>query len=48
MQVEELRTLRAYKRSPGLSNSAWYKGFLVSRMAGTADEIRTAMPEYPL
>jgi len=29
--------LRAYKRSPALSNSTWYKGFLVSHMAGSAD-----------
>ncbi|HEX8893881.1 MAG TPA: cupin domain-containing protein [Terriglobales bacterium] len=28
---------RAYKRSPALSNSTWYKGILVSQMAGTAD-----------
>jgi mannose-6-phosphate isomerase-like protein (cupin superfamily) len=33
----ELSTPRAYKRSPGLSNSTWYKGLLVSQMAGTAD-----------
>ena len=30
-------TLRAYKRSPALSNSTWYKGILCSQMAGTAD-----------
>ena len=28
---------RAYKRSPALANSTWYKGILVSQMAGTAD-----------
>ena len=28
---------RAYKRSPALANSTWYKGILVSEMAGTAD-----------
>ena len=27
----------AYKRSPALSNSTWYKGILSSLMAGTAD-----------
>jgi len=30
-------TLRAYKRSPALINSTWYKGMLHSQMAGTAD-----------
>ena len=30
-------TLRAYKRSPALANSTWYKGMLHSQMAGTAD-----------
>jgi len=34
---KQLSTLRAYKRSPGLSNSTWYKGILVSQMAGTVD-----------
>ena len=33
----QLPTPRAYKRSPGLTNSTWYKGILVSQMAGTAD-----------
>lgn len=37
MEVQQLSTLRAYKRSPALSNSTWYKGILVSQMAGTAD-----------
>ena len=32
-----MSTLRAYKRSPALSNSTWYKGVLVSEMAGSAD-----------
>ena len=31
------RPRRAYKRSPALANSTWYKGILVSQMAGTAD-----------
>jgi quercetin dioxygenase-like cupin family protein len=31
------RTLKTYKRSPALGNSTWYKGILVSQMAGTAD-----------
>jgi mannose-6-phosphate isomerase-like protein (cupin superfamily) len=34
---QQVNTLRAYKRSPALSNSTWYKGMLVSQMAGTAD-----------
>jgi quercetin dioxygenase-like cupin family protein len=29
--------LRAYKRSPELSNSRWYKGFLYSVLAGSSD-----------
>ena len=32
-----MSTLRAYKRSPALTNSTWYKGILVSQMAGAAD-----------
>src|SRR6516225_2024441 len=32
-----MSVLRAYKRSPALTNSTWYKGILVSQMAGTAD-----------
>ncbi|MBR0692189.1 cupin domain-containing protein [Bradyrhizobium lablabi] len=28
---------RAYKRAPALSNSTWYKGILISQLAGTAD-----------
>jgi mannose-6-phosphate isomerase-like protein (cupin superfamily) len=37
MQVEELSTVRAYKRSPALSNSPCYKGILFSHMAGNTD-----------
>jgi mannose-6-phosphate isomerase-like protein (cupin superfamily) len=37
MEGQQLSTPRAYKRSPALSNSTWYKGILVSQMAGTAD-----------
>jgi quercetin dioxygenase-like cupin family protein len=37
MEVQQLSTLRAYKRSPAVSNSSWYKGILISLMAGTAD-----------
>jgi mannose-6-phosphate isomerase-like protein (cupin superfamily) len=33
----EGRPMRAYKRSPALPNSTWYKGILCSHMAGTAD-----------
>jgi len=36
-EVASFKTLRAYKRSPQLSNSRWYKGLLLSRMAGPAD-----------
>jgi hypothetical protein len=32
-----MSTLRAYKRSPALTNSTWYKGILVSQEAATAD-----------
>ena len=32
-----MSTPRAYKRSPAPSNSTWYKGMLVSQMAGAAD-----------
>ena len=37
METQKLGILKAYKRSPGLSNSTWYKGILVSQLAGTAD-----------
>jgi mannose-6-phosphate isomerase-like protein (cupin superfamily) len=33
----QLSAPRAYKRSPALTNSTWYKGNLVSQMAGPAD-----------
>ena len=36
-EEQHVSTLRAYKRSPALSNSTWYKGMLVSHMAGTAE-----------
>lgn len=29
--------MQAYKRSPALANSTWYKGILVSQLAGGAD-----------
>ena len=32
-----MNTLKAYKRTPDLSNSTWYKGILNSKMAGTED-----------
>jgi len=35
-----MSTPRAYKRSPELANSTWYKGILVSQMAGPADNNR--------
>ena len=34
---QPLSTPKAYKRSPALSNSRWYKGILLSQMAGTTD-----------
>src|SRR6266700_7807223 len=37
MEEQPLSPMRPYKRSPELSNSTWYKGILVSQMAGTAD-----------
>ena len=37
MKGQQLSTLRAYKRSPAFTNSTWYKGILVSQMAGTPD-----------
>jgi hypothetical protein len=32
-----LKTPTAYKRSPSLDNSTWYRGILVSQLAGGAD-----------
>jgi quercetin dioxygenase-like cupin family protein len=37
MQGQQSETLKAYKRSPELSNSTWYKGILTSHMAGSLD-----------
>ncbi len=37
MEGQQLSTPRACKRSPALTNSTWYKGILVSHMAGTTD-----------
>ena len=37
MKGQELTALAAYKRTPALDNSTWYKGILVSQMAGTSD-----------
>ena len=37
MAVQQLSTLKAYKRSPALTNSTWYKGILVSQMARPSD-----------
>lgn len=33
----QLLAPKAYKRSPALANSSWYKGMLLSRLAGPAD-----------
>lgn len=32
-----MNTLKAYKSSPTLENSTWYKGILVSQLAGGSD-----------
>jgi quercetin dioxygenase-like cupin family protein len=32
-----LKTMQAYKRFPALENSTWYKGILVSQLAGGSD-----------
>ena len=37
MKGHELNALAAYKRTPALNNSTWYKGILVSQMAGLSD-----------
>jgi quercetin dioxygenase-like cupin family protein len=34
---QQLSKPKAYKRSPALTNSTWYKGMIHSQMAGTAD-----------
>jgi len=36
-KLGELTALTAYKRTPALDNSTWYKGILVSQMAGMSD-----------
>ena len=33
----ELQTMQAYKRSPSLDNSTWYKGLLISQLAGGSE-----------
>jgi quercetin dioxygenase-like cupin family protein len=35
--ITQLTTPKAYKRSPSLENSTWYKGLLISQLAGEAD-----------
>lgn len=35
-----MSTPKAYKRSPALANSKWYKGILTSKMAGASDKDR--------
>ena len=37
MEGQQMSPMIAYKRSPALTNSTWYKGMLVSEMAGIAD-----------
>jgi quercetin dioxygenase-like cupin family protein len=32
-----LKTMQAYKRSPALENSTWYKGILASQLAASSD-----------
>jgi mannose-6-phosphate isomerase-like protein (cupin superfamily) len=39
-----VNTPRAYKRSPALSNSTWYKGILASQMAAPAKIKRGTEP----
>ncbi|WP_024518886.1 cupin domain-containing protein [Bradyrhizobium sp. Tv2a-2] len=36
-RAEDEIALQAYKRSPALDNSTWYKGLLLSQMAGATD-----------
>ena len=47
---QQLNSPRAYKRSPALTNSTWYKGMLHSQMAGTADNkgAKVARPQRTL
>jgi quercetin dioxygenase-like cupin family protein len=40
MEGQQLGRPSAYKRSPGLENSVWYMGNLVSQMAGPGDNGR--------
>lgn len=40
MEGEQSGGRSAYKRSPGLDNSTWYMGNLISQMAGPADNGR--------
>ena len=37
IEGQQLSAPKAYKRSPALNNSTWYKGVLSSQMAGTTD-----------
>jgi quercetin dioxygenase-like cupin family protein len=32
-----METMHAYKRAPALENSTWYKGLLISQLAGNSD-----------
>jgi quercetin dioxygenase-like cupin family protein len=32
-----MKTIQAYKRAPALENSTWYKGLLISQLAGNSD-----------
>jgi quercetin dioxygenase-like cupin family protein len=32
-----MKTTQAYKRSPAIENSTWYKGLLISELAGSSD-----------
>jgi quercetin dioxygenase-like cupin family protein len=32
-----MKTMQAYKRAPSLENSTWYKGLLISQLAGNSD-----------
>jgi quercetin dioxygenase-like cupin family protein len=37
MEGIQMSPVKAYKRSPALPNSRWYKGMLMSQMAGASD-----------
>jgi hypothetical protein len=34
-----MKTIQAYKRAPALENSTWYKGLLISQLAGNPTQM---------